>query len=150
MFSYSVFFFFPLSKVKSKSEGLRLWPKNCCLLLRVLILCELVKNEWLAAIQHNKKVGWNQDVYWGRPGQVIEGRKTGAEKLYCFPGGASGACHCRKHKRHGFDLRLVRSRAGGNDNPLQFSCLKNSMDRGAWWATVRGVKRSRTQLSIHT
>ena len=29
----------------------------------------------------------------------------------------------------------------GNDNPLQYSCLENSMDRGAWWATVHGVQR---------
>ena len=28
---------------------------------------------------------------------------------------------------------------GGHDNPLQYSCLENPMDRGAWWATVRGV-----------
>ena len=35
----------------------------------------------------------------------------------------------------------------GNGNPLQSSCLKNSMDRGAWWATVHGVTRSQTQLS---
>ena len=27
----------------------------------------------------------------------------------------------------------------GNDNPLKYSCLENSMDRGAWWATVHGV-----------
>ena len=32
----------------------------------------------------------------------------------------------------------------GNDNPLQYSCLENFMDRGAWWATVRGVAKSRT------
>ena len=31
-----------------------------------------------------------------------------------------------------------------NGNPLQYSCLKNSMDRGAWQATVRGVAKSRT------
>ena len=35
----------------------------------------------------------------------------------------------------------------GNGNPLQFSCLENSMDRGAWQATVHGVTKSRTQLS---
>ena len=49
------------------------------------------------------------DLTKGRPGQVIEGRKTGAEKHYFFPGGASGeesACHCRRNKRHGFDLRV--------------------------------------------
>ena len=35
----------------------------------------------------------------------------------------------------------------GNDNPLQYSCLGNPMDRGAWWATVHGVVKSRTKLS---
>ena len=35
----------------------------------------------------------------------------------------------------------------GNDNPLQYSCLENSMDRGAWWAKVHGVEKSRTRLS---
>ena len=38
----------------------------------------------------------------------------------------------------------------GNGNPLQYSCLENSMDRGAWWATVHGVKKSRTWLSDYT
>ena len=36
----------------------------------------------------------------------------------------------------------------GNDNLLQYSCLKNCMDRGAWWATVRGVAESQTRLSM--
>ena len=35
----------------------------------------------------------------------------------------------------------------GNGNPLQYSCLENPMDRGAWWATVHGVAKSRTRLS---
>ena len=42
---------------------------------------------------------------------------------------------------------LGRSPGGGNGNPLQYSCLENSMDRGAWWATVHGSQKSRTQLS---
>ena len=37
---------------------------------------------------------------------------------------------------------LGRSPGGGNDNPLQYSGLKNHMDRGAWWATVHGVAKS--------
>ena len=40
-----------------------------------------------------------------------------------------------------------RSPGEGNDNPLQYSCLENPMHRGAWWATVRGVTKSRTRLS---
>ena len=40
-----------------------------------------------------------------------------------------------------------RSPGGGNGNLLLYSCLGNSMDRGAWWATVPGVAKSQTQLS---
>ena len=45
---------------------------------------------------------------------------------------------------------LGRSSVGGNSNPLQYFCLGNPMDRGAWWATVNGViELDRTeQLSI--
>ena len=42
---------------------------------------------------------------------------------------------------------LGRSPGEGNGNPLQYSCLENPMDREAWWATVHGVAKSRTQLS---
>ena len=38
-------------------------------------------------------------------------------------------------------------RKEGNGNPLQYSCLENLMDGGAWWAAVHGVVKSRTQLS---
>ena len=40
-----------------------------------------------------------------------------------------------------------RSSGEGNGTPLQYSCLENPMDGGAWQATVRGVAKSRTQLS---
>ena len=40
---------------------------------------------------------------------------------------------------------LGRSPGEGNDYPLPYSCLKNPMDRGAWWAIVHGVTKSRTQ-----
>ena len=39
-----------------------------------------------------------------------------------------------------------RSPGGGHNNPLQYSCLENSMDRGAWWATVHRVAKNWTQL----
>ena len=49
------------------------------------------------------------------------------------------------------DMDLIpgsgRSPPGGCGNPLQYSCLKNPIDRGAWWATVHGVTKSQTQLS---
>ena len=45
---------------------------------------------------------------------------------------------------------LGRSPGVGNVNPLQYSCLENSMERGIWRATVCGIAKSRTQLSAHT
>ena len=51
----------------------------------------------------------------------------------------------------GGDVRVVRSvpglgrsPGGRNGNPLKYSCLENPMDRGAWWATVHRVAKSRT------
>ena len=46
--------------------------------------------------------------------------------------------------------RLGRSPGGGNGNPLQYPCLGNPKDRGAWQATVHGIAVSWTQLSSHT
>ena len=56
------------------------------------------------------------------------------------------ACQCRRHKRRGFDLWAGRSLGGEHDNPLQYSCLENRMDRGTWWAAVHRVAKSQTQL----
>ena len=69
-------------------------------------------------------------------------------KLSClkgFPGGASG-------KGHGSIAGSGRSPGGGNGNPLQYSCLKNPMDRGAWWATVHrvGTEWDTTEATQHT
>ena len=56
--------------------------------------------------------------------------------------------------RHvGSILGSGRSPGGGHGNPLQYSCLKNPMDRGAWQATVHSVTQGQTQLkrlSLHT
>ena len=43
-----------------------------------------------------------------------------------------------------------RSPEEGNGNPLQYSCLENPMDGGAWWAAVHGVGKSQTRLSDFT
>ena len=42
-----------------------------------------------------------------------------------------------------------RSPGGGNDNPLEYSCLENPMNNGAWWATVHGVTKRQTRVSTH-
>ena len=45
---------------------------------------------------------------------------------------------------------LGRSPGEGHGNPLQYSCLENPMEGGAWWATVHGVAKSQTRLSDFT
>ena len=42
-----------------------------------------------------------------------------------------------------------RSPGVGSGNPLQYSCLENPMDGGSWWATVCGVTKSQTRLSMY-
>ena len=64
-------------------------------------------------------------------------------------GGASGkelACQCRAHTRHKFNPWIGTIPGGGHGNPLQYSCLENSMDREAWQAIIHGVAKSQTQL----
>ena len=64
--------------------------------------------------------------------------------LQGLPGGSESACNAE-------DTGLIpgqgRSPGKGNGYPLQYSSLENSMDRGAWWATVHGVTKSQTRLS---
>ena len=70
--------------------------------------------------------------------------------LWGFPGGASGkepACQCRRQQRFEFNPQLRKIPGGGNGNPLQYSCVENPMERGAWWATVHRVAKSQTWLS---
>ena len=61
-----------------------------------------------------------------------------------FPGGASANAG-----EAGLIPGLGRSSGGGNGYPLQYFCLENSMDRGAWQAIVHGVIKRWTQLSTH-
>ena len=64
-----------------------------------------------------------------------------------FPGSSAGkefACNARDP---GLIPESGRSPGGGQGNPLQYSCLENPMDRGAWRATVHGAAKSQTCLS---
>ena len=61
-----------------------------------------------------------------------------------FPGGSEVKNPPAKTGDRGLIPGLGRSLREGNGNPLQYSCLGNGMDRGAWWAIVHGVKKSRT------
>ena len=65
-----------------------------------------------------------------------------------FSESASGkepSCQCRKHKSQGFDSWVGKFPWRRSWQPLQYSCLENPMDRGAWWATVYGWQRDTTE-----
>ena len=64
-----------------------------------------------------------------------------------LPGGSDGKDSACNAGNLGSIPGSKRSSRKGNGNPLQYSRLENSMDRGALWATVHGVTKSRTQLS---
>ena len=61
-----------------------------------------------------------------------------------FPGGSDGKAAAYNVGDWGSIPGLGRSPGEGNGNPLQYSCLENPMNGGAWWATVPGVAESRT------
>ena len=64
-----------------------------------------------------------------------------------FPGGSDVKNLPSNAGDTGSIPELGRSPGEGNGYPLQYSCLENLMDRGAWWATVHGVAKNWTQLS---
>ena len=69
--------------------------------------------------------------------------ENGVTFPFGFPSGSVGkesACNAEYQGS-------IPGSAGGNGKPLQYSCLENSVDRGAWWATVHGVEKSPTRLS---
>ena len=90
-------------------------------------------------------------IYLYQKSVLVEPQKSGQKKCFPvksrgFPGGSAVKNQPANVGDVGSIPGLGRFPGGGNDNPLQYSCLKNSMDRGAWRATVCGVTKSQTQL----
>ena len=76
-----------------------------------------------------ERLNWTEDTILGFPcGSVVKNPRAKARHVGSIPG-------------------LGRSTREGNGNPLQYSCLENSMDRGAWQTAVHGVTKSWTQES---
>ena len=76
--------------------------------------------------------------------------KKGLKETLGFPGGSEVKASACNAGDPGSIPGSGRSPGEGNGNPLQYSCLENPMDRGAWWATVHGFAKSRIQLSNFT
>ena len=70
--------------------------------------------------------------------------------LWGFPGGSEVKASAWNAGDPGLIPGSGRSPGEGNGNPLQYSCLENPMEEGAWWATVHGVTKSQTRFSEFT
>ena len=100
----------------------------------------------IAALGRSPGEGNGNPLQYSCPPQ----KKGSQRNILGFPGGSEvKASTCNVG-----DLGLIpgsgRSPGKGSGNPLQYSCLENPMDGGAWWATVHGVAKSRTRLSDFT
>ena len=69
------------------------------------------------------------------------------QHILIFPGGSDGKESACNAGDLGSIPELGRSPGGGHGNPLQYSCLENSMHRGVWRAIIHGIAKSQTQLS---
>ena len=77
-------------------------------------------------------------------------QKLAQDCLCGFPDGSEGKASACNAGDPGSIPGSGRFLGEGNGNPLQYSCLENSMDRGAWWAIVHGVAKNQTRLSDFT
>ena len=84
-------------------------------------------------------MSWQCRIHLQLPKQIID-----------FPGGSDGKASVYYVGDPGSIPGWGRSPGEGNGNPLQYSCLENPMDGGAWQATVHGVEKSQTRLSDFT
>ena len=84
---------------------------------------------------HRERYNWVSIIY-----AIIWGFSSGSV-------GKESACNAGDIGDAGSILGQEDPLEKGNGKPLQYSCLKNPMDRGAWWAIVQSVAKSRTWLS---
>ena len=107
---------------------------------RASLVAQLVKNP----LAMQETLVWFQG--WGLNGLLQEGikDKLPTPVFLGFPSGSDGKESAYKAGNLGLNPGLGRHPGEGNDYPLQYSCLGNSKDRGAWRAIVHGVTKSRT------
>ena len=97
----------------------------------------LLATPWTAAHQAPQSMGFSRQEYWSGvplPSPIALTRLTFFGKVISLL----------------FNMLSKLVIREGNGTPLQYSCLENPMDRGAWWAAVHGVAKSQTRLSDFT
>ena len=105
---------------------------------KVSLVAQLVKNP--SAMQETWFDYWIRKIPWRTDGLPTPG-------FVGFPGSSDGKESAHHVGCRDSILGLGRSLGEGKSYPLQYSCLENSMDRGAWQVTVHGVPKTLIQLS---
>ena len=128
----------PMHEVKSESEVAQL-----CLTLQDPMDCSLPGSSAHGIFQA-RVLEWGAIAFSNRHEfeQTPGGSKVEGSMACCSPWGSKGAGPTLATNQH----KLWRRQW----HPLQYSCLENPMDGGAWWAAVHGVAKSRTRLSVFT
>ena len=93
------------------------------------------------------QMGLPRWLRWGSPGGSDGAPQVAQMGLPRWLTGKASACQQRRRKRCSFDPRVGMIPGEGNASPLQYSCLGNPTDRGAWWAADHGVTKSQTRRS---
>ena len=93
---------------------------------------------------------WNEDRKLHKGHKGFQESSAIVYLLMGFPGGSEGKASACNAGDPGSIPWSGRSPGEGNGTPLHYSCLENPMDRGAWQATVHGIAKSRTLLSVHS
>ena len=116
-------------------------------------ICFFTYSWWPQFEKKNSIVSWEYKM-------LLRGGVIWLESCVCvcvdvlMPTGFPGGSEVKASACNAGDIGLIpglgRSPGEGNGNPLQYSCLENLMDGGAWQATVHGVTKSRTRLSDFT
>ena len=116
---------------------------GCMTLSKLLKLpkCQFLICKMEITIAPNYRAVWRRQ--WHPTLVLLPGKSYGWRSLEgCGPWGCWGSDMTERLHFH-FSLSCIGE---GNGNPLQCPCLENPRDRGAWWAAVYGVARSRTRL----
>ena len=106
------------------------------------VTIKVMMETWMKWCLNWSQILWLEKVSWDRAFLIpLWYYRLGASLM------AQWVLQCRKHQTRWLDHGSGRSPGERIGNLLQFPCLKNPMDRGAWWATVQRVTKSQTQLS---
>ena len=109
------------------------WKKNLCW---VTTICLAQMRPW--GTRENKIQPLVQETHQTVPQRMLSSELGLSWKIHCGSDGKESGCNAGDP---GLISGSRRSPGEGNGNPLQYSCLENPMDRGAWRATVHGITR---------